>query len=88
MTDYSKYRLLAREVAITPKSGMHMVYTDTWWITDEEGNLYFYQGNSPQCNPHKEVAEKIRDKIHKGKLVELIPVVYVSVHVTDFSVRV
>lgn len=88
MTDYSRYRLLSRAAAITPKSGMHMVYTDTWWITDENGNLYFYEGHSPQCNAVQKIAEAIRDKVHKGKLVEQIPVVFVPVNVSDFSVRI
>ncbi|OAD82929.1 hypothetical protein ATN89_17065 [Comamonas thiooxydans] len=53
------------EKVTATKVGAMMVYVDSWWICNQDGNPIFRNGR-PLCNPHQQIAEKfLADRIGK-----------------------
>lgn len=49
-----------------------------WWIYVEGRGVAIYSRHFPQCNPVKEVAEKLRDKLYPWAEVRFFQSVIVS----------
>ncbi len=61
------------------------IYKSRWWIIDENENVLFYNGYSPQCNINQMMVESLRDKLYPGLEVRFIDVAYIPINVTDFD---
>ena len=53
------------------------LYHDYWWVVTEDNCVLFYRGNSPQCNPNKELCESFLRK-HPECHCEQIPLAFVK----------
>ena len=64
-----------------PRDGMFTIIQDAWWCVDESGDpLFFSKCNSPQCNAHKSIA----DRLANGRNVRQLPFVYVPLRIEDY----
>lgn len=64
------------------------IYRDRWWIVDENNNVLFYNGYSPQCNADQSISISIRDKLYIGLEVRLIDIVYIPIRSNDFDFNI
>lgn len=62
------------EKATTPFDGAY-VYANRWWIV-RDGCVLFFCKFAPQCNPNKEITERLRDRLYPGAEVRFLPVVF------------
>ena len=55
-----RYKKIPKDklTAIPKKDGPYWLRLNRYWQADDENNL-FYWDNAPQCNPIKEVAERL-----------------------------
>lgn len=63
------------------------VYSDFWWITDEQNRVAFFRRgrSSPQCNQHQSLAERARASfVGVSTRVVQVPVAYIPLHVNDY----
>lgn len=60
--------------AVVPFTGAR-VWVDCYWIVIEE-NILFYNKFSPQCNPNKNLTEKLRDNLYPNAEVRHFPLIY------------
>lgn len=70
-----------------PRSGLHQVYLDFWWLVSEEtGELAFRVSNrgrqvAPLCNAHEQVVRKVLQI--DGLQARQVPQVFLLVHFFD-----
>ena len=89
------------ETATNPDTGLAFVYRDYWWAVDQHGRIAFYNPlvrnprrpgrrihpglGFPQCNPRREVAEKVSGERAWFREVRQIPLVIVESHPCEWS---
>lgn len=61
MASRELFEVVPVEKITTPKAGSMMVYVDSWWICDKDGNPVF-RNSRPLCNPYKQIAEQFLNK--------------------------
>lgn len=77
-------RIPLTELTNPNKKGPLMVYKDRWWRVDENGNALFYETvNSPQCNMHKEIVERVLPL--PGTTIQFVPWVWVQFNIRDYT---
>lgn len=79
-----KYTYVKVDEAATPKNGLHMIYVDHYWMVTADNEILIYGQGSPQCNSNKQIAERIRDRLHTECEVHQIPFVYMPVRASDY----
>lgn len=65
----------------TPRTGLFHVFTDRWWVVDDDGNPLFYGRElAPQCNTNRDIAVRIAN----GRPIRQLAVVYVPIKTSDW----
>ena len=85
MTD-DKYRVVTRRELEDPPNGLYQVWKDAWWAVNADGNVFFYGAtNSPQCNVHRSIAERVGMHAPGAVGVVQIHLAHVPVKLSDFA---
>lgn len=77
-----KYTRYPIEKYTTAQNGIHNIYKDYWWIVTPKNEILKFQNISWQCNPHKEIAERL---VPYGCEVIQIPLVFIPVNPHDYG---
>lgn len=82
----TRYKLvpLAKLTSLDGKD-LVQIYKSRWWVVDENENVLFYNGYSPQCNSCKTIVESLRDKLYDGLEVRFVEVAYIPIKSNDFD---
>jgi hypothetical protein len=70
-----RFRAVTIDDATTAKDG-RIVMLNHWWATDGENIFFFRQGDAPQCNTNKELAQKIA--AGRGQDVVFLPIAFLE----------
>jgi hypothetical protein len=87
-----KFLYLPLDKARRPTASMVSVYRDRWWAVHPDRGLLMYRGRrlklyggisvSPQCNPHKSIAEQLCPPFAEVMFLDLV---FVPIAVYDFD---
>ncbi len=64
----SKLKYIPLNVLTSSREGAK-VLKDRWWALSSAGEAIVYQERFPQCNPRKEIAEYLSNKMYSGKVI-------------------
>lgn len=69
--DINEYKLVSIDELLAPKkpATAFILYPGAWWAVFE-GQVLFYKGTSPQCNPNKAILERFMPSWCTAKYIE------------------
>lgn len=65
-----------------------MVYKDRWWVVTPAQEILLYEGRSPQCNPNKQIVERLVKNTEQlgiaGCTARQLPLVFIQIDLNDY----
>jgi hypothetical protein len=81
-------RIPLAEICSAEKPGPLWTYKDHWWAVTEDDCVLIYThrgSNSPQCNVHRTVVERLMCGDRMGLRAQLLPWAYLKFDLRDYA---